>query len=370
VTPPIARPTSPRAARRDGAIRVASIPAGHVYVRHLDDPAPRGDVRRLADIAPRDGARVPGGWWPPAMLDAEWIRANRDAFDVFHVHFGFDARTVAELGDALRALDEVGAPLVFTVHDLRNPHHRDRGPHDAQLDMLVEHAAEIVTLTPGAARAIAERWGRSATVLPHPHVVEPPLLTSPRPPRDGFVVGLHAKSLRANMDAIGVGRALRDALATLPGAELRIDVHDEVSDPNSHWYAPDAVAQLRELATVKHVRLVEHHYFSDDELWDYFLGLDVSVLPYRFGTHSGWLEACYDLGTVVVAPSCGFYAEQRPCLTYGHDEQDGLDVDSLAEAVRAAYDRRPRWRADPAARLLERRVLSAAHRDLYESVLS
>ena len=37
-----------------------------------------------------------------------------------------------------------------------------------------------------------------------------------------------------------------------------------------------------------------------------------SVLPYRFGTHSGWLEACYDLGTAVVAPTCGFYAEQQP----------------------------------------------------------
>ena len=34
----------------------------------------------------------------------------------------------------------------------------------------------------------------------------------------------------------------------------------------------------------------------DDELWDYLQSLDVSVLPYRFGTHSGWLEACHDLG--------------------------------------------------------------------------
>ena len=58
-----------------------------------------------------------------------------------------------------------------------------------------------------------------------------------------------------------------------------------------------------------------HDYFSDDELWDYLHALDVSVLPYRFGTHSGWLEACHDLGTTVVAPTCGFYAEQRPCLT-------------------------------------------------------
>ena len=51
----------------------------------------------------------------------------------------------------------------------------------------------------------------------------------------------------------------------------------------------------------------------------------MSVLPYRFGTHSGWLEACVDLGTAVVAPSCGFYAEQQPVHSYRHDE-DGLDA--------------------------------------------
>ena len=59
-----------------------------------------------------------------------------------------------------------------------------------------------------------------------------------------------------------------------------------------------------------------HDYFTDDELWDYLSSLDVSVLPYRFGTHSGWLEACFDLGTIVLAPDCGYYAEQRPCVTY------------------------------------------------------
>ena len=48
-----------------------------------------------------------------------------------------------------------------------------------------------------------------------------------------------------------------------------------------------------------------HDFFPDADLWDYLEGLDVSVLPYRFGTHSGWLEACYDLGTPVLAPTAG-----------------------------------------------------------------
>jgi len=92
------------------------------------------------------------------------------------------------------------------------------------------------------------------------------------------------------------------------------------------------------------------------------------VLPYRFGTHSGWLEACFDLGTPVLAPTCGYFAQQRPCLTYRHDEQ-GLDVPSLQAAVRTAYEQRPTWQASLADRRQERTDVAAAHRAVYEAVL-
>ena len=70
------------------------------------------------------------------MLRPEWV-AGHD-FDVFHIQFGFDAWDPAELRPARRrpCVDR-GRPLVHTVHDLRNPHHRDRALHDAQLDVLI-----------------------------------------------------------------------------------------------------------------------------------------------------------------------------------------------------------------------------------------
>lgn len=364
--------TPPRVAggaAREGTIRVASVPASHVYVRHLapvDDP---GDVVRLRDIPPADGLNVPGGWWPPAMLDPAWVEAHHETFDVFHVHFGFDAKSPAELRAVAAALAAAGRPLVVTVHDLRNPHHRDPALHREQLSVLLEHAAAVVTLTPGAARRIAEEWGRIAEVLPHPHVVDLERLAADRPVRRGFVVGLHAKSLRANMDVPAVATALVSAIGDLPGARLQINVHHEVFARGSYYYAPDVGAGLRRLsATHDGVELREHEYFSEDELWTYLSGIDVSVLPYRFGTHSGWLEACHDLGTAVIAPDCGFYAEQQAIGTYHHDE-GGLDAGALADSVREAYTRGPAARAGVGDRVRQREELAAAHHALYARLL-
>ncbi|UJA22004.1 glycosyltransferase family 1 protein [Thermoleophilia bacterium SCSIO 60948] len=346
------------------------MPSGHVYVRHLADPDGGDGIDRLPDIEPADGRKVPGGWWPPVMLDAGWIRENRDRFDLFHVHFGFDAKTPTELEEVTTALGEVGAPLAVTVHDLRNPHHHEGERHDAQLRVLLDDAAAVLTLTPGAASEIERRYGcENVRVLPHPHVLEFDELGRARRRHDDFVIGLHAKSLRANMDAVGVARALCEAASELPGVRVQIDVHEEIFDPDNHWFAPASGAELLDIADgYEAAELRVHPYFSDSELWDYLRGIDASVLPYRFGTHSGWLEACYDLGTLVIAPTCGFYVEQRPCLTYRHDES-GLDVDSLREAVRVAALERPRFQADRDGRLAERRALAASHRSLYRALL-
>ncbi len=60
------------------------------------------------------------------MLDPVWIRTNASNFDLFHIHFGFDAVNPKTLQDIVGELRDQGKPLVYTVHDLRNPHHPDR----------------------------------------------------------------------------------------------------------------------------------------------------------------------------------------------------------------------------------------------------
>jgi hypothetical protein len=352
-------------------LRVASVPASHVYVRHLSNPDGADDVVRLHDPVPMDGRTVPGGWWPPLMLEPGWVTANHDRFDVFHVHFGFDAIGPDVLPAVIQELKQHEKPLLYTMHDLRNPHHRDPQAHSVQQDVLVAAADELITLTPGAGQLIQRRWGRSSHVLPHPHVLERGWIERPRPTGERFVIGIHAKSLRANMDPLPIVEALVDILSVLPQATLQIDVHDEIFDPANHWYAPEAGRALLKYGKYEHVDVRVHPYFSDDELWDYLASLTVSLLPYRFGSHSGWLEACFDLGTALIVPSCGFYDQQRPCSVFGFTEDD-FYAESLLRAVDSAYRRwaagRPAPRATWPERRTERAEVAAAHRCLYRSV--
>jgi glycosyltransferase involved in cell wall biosynthesis len=303
------------------------------------------------------------------MLRPEWAAAAE--FDVFHLHFGFDACEPAQLEDLVATLRRRDKPFVFTVHDLRNPHHTTREAHDAQLDVLVPSADAVVTLTPGAAAEISRRWGRDAVVIPHPHVVE--LEDMPRLRRDRvrgddrFRVGLHLKSLRPSMAPLRLLPTLVEAVAALPDAVLQVNAHHDVIDADGQR-RDDALADwVRRSAASGDIDLRVHDFLPDDALWAYLASLDVSVLPYRFGTHSGWLEACRDLGTTVVAPTCGFYAEQGPVLSYLHDEER-FDADSLVAAIRRAYDERPDWGASVEQRREQRRQVAAAHDRLYEAV--
>lgn len=352
-------------------LTVASVPAGHVYVRNLSAPGGRA-VRRLRDPDPGGARSTPQRWWPPVMLRPEW--AADAEFDIFHLHFGFDATPPEQLADLTRTLRRRGKPFVFTVHDLRNPHHEERALHDQQLDVLVPAADGLITLTAGAADEISERWSRAATVVPHPHIVDLRTLSvlraeHPANPHGTFRVGLHVKSLRASMDPKRLLATLVSTVRDLDGAVLQVNGHNDVLRPDGARYDADLATQL----DIEHRRgaleLHVHDYFTDGELWSYLASLDVSVLPYRFGTHSGWLEACRDLHTTVVAPTCGYFADQGPVLSYVHDESR-FDADSLRAAVTTAYLDRPRLGATLADRRRQRREIDEAHDNLYRSLLA
>lgn len=303
-------------------LTVASVPASHPYVQSVVDTS---RITLLPDPAPL-GATLPGQWWPPRLLDPAYLRRHVATFDVLHVHFGFEAISVDALLEVVEILADGGVPLVLTVHDLHNPHFVDRTPHLAQLDVLVPAAAVVVTLTNGAAAEIRRRWARDAVVLPHPHVLPIDAVGAARQARQVPVVAVHGKALRANIRPWPILDALLSG--ALPRHRLRLDLDDEAMT------IPGSAAKVdRGRRAGVDVRV--HRRFSDAELIGYLAEVDVAVLPYVFGTHSGWVEAFYDAGTTVLTPDCGFFTEQHGTLEYGYGP-DGLDEAGLLRTVTTA----------------------------------
>lgn len=305
------------------------MPAAHPYVEAVIDPQ---HVTVLPDPVP-PGATLPGQWWPPRFLEPGYLADRLDQIDVLHVHFGFDVTAPQVLGDVAAVLADGSVPLVVTVHDLDNPHFADSTEHRRRLAVLVEAAAAVITLTPGAADEVHRLWGRTCTVLPHPHVLPLEAIGVPRPPRAAPVVAVHAKALRANIDPWPV----LDGLLAARQWRLRLDLDDEALR-SPRWAAATSARLDGYAAAGVDVRV--HPRFSDEGLREYLSQIDVLVLPYRFGTHSGWVEAAHDAGVCAVVPDCGHFSEQQGSPAYGYDAA-GLDVDSLQVAVRSAAARVP-----------------------------
>lgn len=311
-----------------GTIRVQSVPVGHPYVAGAL-PDPRLDrVALLPD--PVVDPSEPERWWPPRALDPTWLEAHADEIDVLHVHFGYDESAPEELEALAAVARRYGIALVVSVHDLHNPHQPDPEPHRARLGVLVGAADALITLTGGAADEVDRRWGRRPVVIPHPHLAA----GRDRLPRGvGRVqrVGVHLKDLRPNTDVGTACDAMR-VLADDHAVRGEIRVHREVFDAAHPRHVPGLRDRLDVLAAHERIDVLVHDRLDDTALADALAHLDVAVLPYRFGTHSGWLQLCRDLGVRVAAPDCGYYREQAEPAAVA--EFVTGDTDSLVGAVR------------------------------------
>ncbi|WP_265442714.1 glycosyltransferase [Flexivirga meconopsidis] len=300
-------------------MRVLAIPAGHTYVRHLlpapgTGPARAPAVVHLADPPVPDALKPqPGQWWPHQGLTVSWLREHADDFDLVHLHFGFEHLTVEQARDFVAALRDLGKPLAMTVHDLTNPHLRDQTSYDRLLDVFVPAADELFTLTPTAARSVRQRWDRATTVVAHPHVLPLERIRQrPAKPPDGpVIVGVHLGAVRAATATVELLEPLLQVVRRLStegrAVRLRVDLRPRAGSAElADWLA-------RRGDEVEVERL---GWQDDDALAAGLESQDIAVLPYRWGTHSGWAEACRDAGVHVVAPDHGAYADQQPTALY------------------------------------------------------
>lgn len=318
------------------AVRVLAIPAEHPYTQAV---CPAG-----VEYLPDPDVDGEGHWWPHPALRADYWE-NPPQVDLVHIHFGFEHVTPDELRETVQAIP---VPLVVTVHDIDNPHLNDQREHHERLQVLVDAAAAVITLTDHAARILRERFGaRDVRVLPHPQIAAP--VDVEREQR----VAVFVKSLRGNVVAdpefyidiakrvpldvyvhdVDATATLRGALANAPGyADLTLNVHAPMCDRELHA----AVARAT-----------------------------VCMLPYTRGTHSGWLEMCRDQGTNVAVPDIGCYVDQV-------DTADAVEVYGVGDGASAsnacatllARGAVP-LATDRAAQLADVR---AAHAEIYQAV--
>ncbi|WP_093579344.1 glycosyltransferase [Geodermatophilus amargosae] len=319
-------------------IRIATVPHADPYV---DAVLPASAVR----VGPRHD-RSP--WLDPAYLTAHAGRV-----DVVHVHAGYGHLPEDEVVSWTEAVRRTGVPLVVTVHQLRDPAQPGRHRHDAHLAALLATAEVVFTLTPGAADEIAERFGRTAIVVAHPSVAVPD-------PDTGAERGLVGLSLGTPVTAVPDPAAMvRAALsgAVSGGGRLRVFLEPGQELPGA-----------TELTRAEGLEVVTR----DPARWAAQLQeLHVAVLPERCGTHSRDLEVCRDVGTRVVAPSCGWFADQwSDVVVYGNDEVCGFDPVSLGVAVGAALARPMPRPADRAWRCEQRAAVQAVHEQVYDQVVA
>lgn len=318
---------------------MATIPFADPYV---DAVLPQGVVH----VGP---AGEPSPW-----LDQAYLADHGADIDVLHLHAGVGHLAPAELECWAETVRRLGVPLVVTVHQLRDPDQPSRERYDAHLEAMLATAEVVLTLTPGAADEIADRFGRTAIVVAHPSVAA----ADPELGAERGLVGL-----RLGPASFAVPEPLALVRAALSGAvsgggRLRVLVaaeNEQALDP-----------AVRGLADRGELELVVH---AAGEWPAQLQQLHVAVLPERCGTHSADLEICRDVGTRVVAPSCGWFADQwSEVVTYGNDEYGGLDPVSLTVAVGAALTRPMPRPADRAWRTEQREAVRRVHAEVYAQV--
>ena len=331
------RPVQGRLRAAPDRLRVATIPAAGPYV---DAVLPSDIVR----VGPAGG---PGPW-----LDAAYLADHAAEVDVLHLHTGSGRVTAAAVQCWSETVRRSGLPLVVTVHRVGGTGaSRHAAPSEvAHLEAVLGTAEVVLTLTSGAADAIAERFGRTAIVVAHPSVAR----SAPELGSERGLVGLRLRSVPLPDQESMVRAALSGAVSG--GGRLRV-----LAEAGT-----DVARTVRERAAHGEFELVVHRA---EERAVQFQQLHVAVLPEPAGAHSRDLEICRDVGTRVVAPSTGWLRGQwSEVVCYGEDPRGRLDPVSLTGAVAVALTRPLLLPADRTWRAQQLAAVRGVHAAVYAQV--
>jgi beta-1,4-mannosyltransferase len=343
---------------RGRPVRVLSYPPRHPYVDRLQ-------ATTAAELVHRDET------WPqlPRFHDPAWVRDHASDWDVAHLHFTWEQYPVERFAAVLQAHRDAGRPVVWTAHDLRNPHTDDPRDDAPYLALLAAHAEAILTLTPGAAKEVRRRFGRHARVAPHGPLVPLDEIDAWRRrgravrtgrgdgPRRVLVL---AKTLRANLDLRTPCEVVAELASEGIPIELDVHLHDDA----------DVEVLRREVPhhDLDGVRWRRGGRLTDTELFARVAEADALLLPYRWGTHSGFLEVATDLGTPVVVSDVGYLDEQAACRVVRRGDDGRPDRGHLTDALRELVTDGPDAAVPSSDRSHALEAFRTIHRAVYAEV--
>ncbi len=284
------------------------------------------------------------------VFDVEALAAS--GARIVHVHFGFEHIAPRELEAWCGRTADAGIAIATTVHDIDNPHLIDQREHHHRVAILLDAAHHVFTLTHAANTELVRRWGRPATVVGHP-------------------------SIASWRDVVAARRCVgrtRPTLVWLGSCRPSLDVDAVVNFALQSRGPFDAVVRLdgwERLGTATRDRLNDAihlgdgtlrivHRPDDDELVGLLRGRRALVLPYSWGTHSGFVELATDLAVTAVVPDVGCHRDQGAIV---------CDPSELAAAVEAA-PAGPAWSVSAAARREAHANFVSIHEQVYAALLS
>ena len=292
----------------------------------------------------------------------EWIESNSDRFDLMHV-LG-DVEGVEQ--EDLTALQETGKPLVYTYAG-------NSRPASLSETILMRGADRIVVNSHQAHSDANEIHGRQATLVPHSHVLSLEAMGHLAPGRriPPFTIGFALDSLSPDPTGETIVEVMTRMARESSCFRARVDVEASSFEPES---APGSLAPLLTgLARRGQLDLRVHERFGSLEISDFAVGVDMAVVSSWTGPGIGWIEACRDAGTAVIAPAGRDSDTLRPSFGFRIFPTGACNRDDLGSAFDEAQRALQRGEMEPVGadrRRHHRRNIASLHSRIFSEVLA
>ena len=358
------------------AIRVLHVPGRTPYSRKL-----RGPGVAIVNETTSAGVSV------PRDASFDWINRQTSLgfFDVLHVQ----SVELAKISAIQKTLDRCVADrksIVVTVHDVEPLFPEDGEDFVSRVRLVCHFASAVIALTKRSGEEIAKRFGvvgEKVQVVPHGPVLSlrHALWKKKRKRNRLFTVGMFG-GVRPNRSFLA---AAVNALYGLESQDVRVRILSRGLNPIELGPASEALELVALAGRDARLSLELLPFPSDDEIARFVHSLDLLVLPYLCGTHSGQLELAFDLGVPVVAPAFGCYRDQWRLHQDSLSEPFWLESNPadpysygapMLATLRAAHTgwrkkkittRKARFAAD---RRREQEAILRAHADIYARAIS